>query len=116
MPAPLRQALWRLARQAAQGVAGRGDTKAALDKRLCPSCGETGFVGLVREEGLLVPASFLLQPNGFVVLALIDALNRLSAAEMQVEQAVKCRATFGRRCQRCKRGLPDVLEAARAEQ
>ena len=85
MAAPPRQAPRGLARQAAKRVCRGKLREAALDQRLGAGRGQAGFVGLVGEQRLLVAAALLLEPDGLVVLAVIDALERLAAAEMEVE-------------------------------
>ena len=115
MAAPPRQPCRRLARQPAQRVAGGGLRKAALDQRFRARRGKPGFVGFIGQRRLVLAASFLLQADRLLVFAL-RPLDRLAAAEMDIEQPVIGRAPLRRWRERRKSGLADVFEAARPEQ
>ena len=115
MTASPRQPRRRFAREAAQRIAGRAVRKAALDQRFGARRGKPGFVGFVGQRRLVLAASFLLQADGLFVFAL-RLLDRLAAAEVDVEQPVIGRAPLRRRRERRKPGLADVLQAARPEQ
>src|SRR3954452_17420021 len=116
MAAPLRQAPRRLAGKPAQRIGRRELRKAALDQGFGARSCETGLIGLIRQQRLVVSARFLLQPNRLLVLTVIDALDSLASAKVQIEQPVERCATLRWRGQCCKGRLPNVFQAAGTEQ
>ena len=116
MAAASRQSGGGFAGQTPQCVAGCATRKAAFHQRFRARRGEAGFIGFIGQQGFLVATAFLLQPDGFLVLAVIGPLDGFAAAKMKVEQPVIGGAPLRRRRERRKPGAADMLQAARPEQ
>ncbi len=115
MPAPPRQSGQGLARESAQGVAGRACREAAFDQRFGAGGDKSGLVGFVGQQRFVLAASFLLQANHFLIFR-ARVIDRFAADEMDVEQPVVGRAPLGRRGERRQSCEADGFHAARAQQ
>src|SRR4029453_17093642 len=68
MASASRQSGRGLAREFAQGIAGRAYRKAAFDQCLGPRSDKSGLIGLISQQRFVLAAAFLLPPNHFLLV------------------------------------------------